>query len=64
MDPITHTIISVVSLAVAFYLGKHQGTKTGIAIGVLVITEFFKTKLGAAEMAKYEKEFAESMGRS
>lgn len=60
MDVITHTIIAMVSLVIAYAIGWFMGEKRGAIVGVAIILEWVEKKVGRAQVNIWMKEYEES----
>ncbi|MDB4351166.1 hypothetical protein OAA34_00470 [bacterium] len=60
MDPITHTIIAMVSLIIAYAIGWFMGEKRGAIVGVAIILDWIEKKVGRAQVNRWMKEYEES----
>jgi len=59
MDPITHTIIAMVSLIIAYAIGWLMGEKRGSIIGVAIILDYVEKKVGKAQVNTWMREYEE-----
>ena len=59
MDPITHTIIAMVSLIIAYVIGWLMGEKRGSIIGVAIILDYVEKKVGKAQVNTWMREYEE-----
>ena len=59
MDPITHTIIAMVSLIIAYAIGWFMGEKRGSIIGVAIILDWIEKKVGRAQVNTWMREYEE-----
>ena len=60
MDVITHTIIAMVSLVIAYAIGWFMGEKRGAIVGVAIILDWIEKKVGRAQVNTWMKEYEES----
>jgi len=59
MDPITHTIIAMVSLIIAYAIGWFMGEKRGAIMGVAIIMDWVEKKVGRAQVNRWMREYEE-----
>lgn len=59
MDPITHTIIAMVSLIIAYAIGWFMGKRRGAIIGVAIIMDWVEEKVGRAQVNSWMREYEE-----
>jgi hypothetical protein len=59
MDVITHTIIAMVCLIVAYAIGYVMGEKRGSIIGVAIILDWIEKKVGRAQVNTWMREYEE-----
>jgi hypothetical protein len=59
MDVITHTVIAMVSLIVAYAIGWFMGEKRGAIVGVSIILDYVEKKVGKAKVTRWMEEYNE-----
>lgn len=59
MDVITHTIIAMVCLIIAYAIGWFMGEKRGAIIGVAIIMDWVEKKVGRAQVNRWMREYEE-----
>lgn len=56
MDPITHTIIAMVTIFIAYWLGYFMGKQRGAILGMAAVIEWVQSKAGIAQWDKWTEE--------
>lgn len=56
MDPITHTLIAVSTVAIAYYVGRFFGRQQGNIESTLMMMEWIQQRIGMAEWDRWRKE--------
>jgi hypothetical protein len=59
MDVITHTIIAMFSLIIAYAIGWFMGEKRGAIMGVAIIMDWIEKKVGPAQVNRWMREYEE-----
>ena len=59
MDVITHTLIAMVSLIIAYAIGWFMGEKRGAIVGVAIILDYVERKVGRAKVTRWMEEYNE-----
>lgn len=60
MDVITHTIVAMASLAIAYYVGYRRGERHGAQVGMSVVISWIQEKIGMVEWRVWERELEEA----
>ena len=56
MDPITHTVLAMLTIFISYMIGHYVGKHKGVVLGVAHMIHFFEQKVGVAQMRIWEKE--------
>ena len=56
MDPITHTIIAMVTIFIAYFVGYFMGKQRGAILGMAAVIEWVQSKAGIAQWDKWTEE--------
>ena len=60
MDVITHTIVAMISLLAAYYVGYRRGERYGAQVGMAAVIGWIQEKIGMVEWRVWEKELEEA----
>lgn len=56
MDPISHTVIAVLTVAVAYYIGRFFGRQQGNIESTMMMMEWIQSRIGMAEWNRWRRE--------
>ena len=56
MDPITHTLIAVFTVAVAYYIGRYQGHQQGVMESTMMMVEWIQQRIGMKEWDRWTRD--------
>lgn len=56
MDPITHTIIAMSTIFIAYVIGYFMGKRRGAILGMAAVIEWVQAKAGIAKWEEWNNE--------
>lgn len=56
MDPLTHTLIAVLTIAAAYYIGRYQGHQQGVMESTMMMIDWIQKRVGMAEWNRWRED--------
>ena len=56
MDPLTHTLIAVLTIAVSYYIGRYQGHQQGVMESTMMMIDWIQKRVGMAEWNRWRED--------